>query len=116
MRTGNEASSTPAPSVATMSEGWPFTPEVKGRGLDGGWMVGHGDGDVRAFYYLDPDWHRPETDEQIAANTNLIAAAPRMYRALKRLHAAIETEADIGDEYGEALGHAADVIDWIDQR
>lgn len=100
---------------------WPFTPEVD----SGGWMVGWDHGRPGFVYFLDSDHHPGETEAQRAANVNLIAAAPRMYRALKAVidanRALVEAtmaEEELGaiEKLDQAVAvEAQNVIDWIEE-
>jgi hypothetical protein len=98
---------------------WPFTPESK----SGGWQVQASDSFTGMY------WIEEAGEEQEAAmggsnrqaklsevhdsnNANLIAAAPRMYRALKGLLAAGYTPDPTHDS---GLLEAEKVIDWIDE-
>ena len=91
-----------------MSEEWPFTPEVD----TGGWQVGV---EHEGTYFLDQNFHSPVSAEQDTANVNLIAAAPRMYRALKEITEHRHSSFSEGEICGPAI-RAREVIDWIDQR
>jgi hypothetical protein len=96
-----------------MSEEWPFTPEVK----TGGWQVyaiEHPD-NRQTLYVLDESFHREPSSDETAANVNLIAAAPRMYRAVKELTEHRHSAFAEGEICGPAI-RAREVIDWIDQR
>lgn len=88
----------------------PFTPEVE----TGGWQVAR-DEDAWGRYtiegFVEPDYTiedilvRAEAED--AANANLIAAAPRMYRLLKDL-------AEIRPLV--MADRAQELLDWIDNR
>jgi hypothetical protein len=81
---------------------WPFTPEVEG----GGWQVEAGDG-IESWmtgYFIEGD-----DGEHTTTNVNLIAAAPRMYRALKKIAATRGL-------FHNTTREAQEIVDWIDQR
>ena len=95
------------------TDDWPFTPEVE----TGGWQVERDEeawGRFRIEGFVEPDAYEPdgydEASREEIADANLIAAAPRMYRALKAL---------IAEEEGlrsQAWRDGIAVIAWIDQR
>lgn len=107
----------------SVEEFWPFTPEVE----SGGWMI-EKDEDVWGRFRID-GFKEPETDEgetddivraemEESADVNLIAAAPRMYRALKHLFTAIDAPWTEGLPSGgsttPAYEELREVIRWID--
>lgn len=96
------------------TDDWPFTPEAP----TGGWSISRDEeawGRYQIEEFKGPDYD-DEADAERAhaeeiADVNLIAAAPRMYRALKAVIAE-------NDEFGapDAFSQVRDVVDWIDGR
>lgn len=93
-----------------MTEHWPFTPEVD----TGGWQIEARKYTGEVHYIIEGAEETPDEGE---ANASLIAAAPRMYRALKTIVQRM-------DEYREnpsvdeltPIEDGRAVIDWIDGR
>jgi hypothetical protein len=103
---------------------WPFTPEVDSG--DGGWQVSSDADGLRTVYVIEGDDYDLKAewapqDERIAANANLIAATPRMYRALKELLGLVTFSDQLG---GHITLQVADplyeeikeIVRWIDSR
>jgi hypothetical protein len=105
-----------------VSTEWPFTPECE----TGGWNVERSDTfegwyaidearDEQVCAYYDIEDGLPNlADAHDIANVSLIAAAPRMYRALKELIRYEDEE--LREDERLDTDEARSVIDWIDQR
>lgn len=92
----------------------PFTPEVE----SGGWMVETewSPSDGQPHYILDPEHHpvpeAPNEDAITTANANLIAASPRLYRAVAALLDGIEHgEPSLNDAWHYARSVMDDLVE-----
>lgn len=103
---------------------WPFSPEVENE--TGGWSVEASEEHYGAYYIEEAQWEQEDwpgevegddeearrlliADQHDHNNTNLIAAAPRLYRLVKEL---LATE---GIDQLDLEAKAKEVINWIDE-